>query len=55
MVLTKTLGAHKVREIWARISRRIDLWDRGIHRGLVWDALTEYMAREGCVKRHKEE
>ena len=33
--LTNTLGAHKAKEIQARINRRLDLWERGIHAGLV--------------------
>ena len=39
VVLTKILGAHKAREIRARINRRIDLWERGIHADLVGDTL----------------
>ena len=41
MVLTKTLGACKDREIQARIDRRLDLWERDIHAGLVGDVLAE--------------
>ena len=41
VVLKKTLGAHKAREIWERIDRRLDLWERGINAGLVGDALSE--------------
>ena len=40
-VLAKTLGAHKAREIRARIDRQFDLWKRGIHTGLVRYALVE--------------
>ena len=39
VVFTRTLGAHKDREIQAKIDRRLDLWERGIHAGLVGDAL----------------
>ena len=45
--LTKTLGVHWAREIQARITRRIDLWKRGQHAGLVRDAEAEGAAREG--------
>ena len=38
VVLTKTLGVRRAREIWARIMRRMDLWERGIHAGLVGNA-----------------
>ena len=41
MILTKTLGACKARKIQARIDRRLDLWEREIHAGLVGDALAE--------------
>ena len=33
--LTKTLGICRAREIWDRITRSIDLWERGLHMGLV--------------------
>ena len=47
VVLTKTLGICRAREIWARITRRMDLWERGQHAGLVGDAEAEGDAREG--------
>ena len=49
--LTSTLGACKAREIWANINRRLDLWERGIHTGLMGDALEEGRDRKGCVER----
>ena len=55
VVLTKTLGAHKAREIRAMINRQLDLWERGMHAGLVEDALTESRAQEGHVERRAEE
>ena len=55
VVLTKTLDACKAREIRARIDRRLDLWERGSHAGLVGDALTEGRAQEGRVERRVEE
>ena len=47
VVLTKTLGVHWAREIQARITRRMDLWKRGQHAGLVGDDEAEGDAREG--------
>ena len=47
VVLTKTLGIRRAREIWARITRRMDLWERGQNAGLVGDAEAEGAAREG--------
>ena len=47
VVLTKTLGVCWAREIRARITRRIDLWKRGQHAGLVRDAEADGAAREG--------
>ena len=37
VVLTKTLGFRRAREIRARITRHIDLWEGGQHSGLVGD------------------
>ena len=45
--LTKTLGVRQAREIRARIPRRMDLWERGQHVGLVGDAEAEGAACEG--------
>ena len=45
--LTKTLGVRRAREIRARITRRMDLWERGQHAGLVGDAEAEGAARKG--------
>ena len=47
VVLTKTLGVRRAREIRARITRRMDLWERGQHAGLMGDAKAEGAAREG--------
>ena len=47
VVLTKTLGIRRAREIRARITRRIDLWERGQHAGLVGYAEAKRAAREG--------
>ena len=47
VILTKTLGIRWAREIRARITRRIDLWERGQHAVLVGDAEVEGAAGEG--------
>ena len=46
VIVTKTLGVRRAKEIWARITRRMDLWERGLHAGLVGDAKAEGAARE---------
>ena len=46
-VLTKTLGARKAREIRARINRRLDLWERVIHIGMVGDELAKGESSRG--------
>ena len=46
-MLTKTLGIRRAREIRARITRRMDLWERRQHAGLVGDSEAEGAAREG--------
>ena len=45
VILTKTFDVRRVREIRARITRHMDLWERGQHVGLVGDA--EGAAQEG--------
>ena len=47
VVLTKTLGIHQAQEIQARITRRMDPWERDQHAGLVGDAEAEGTARKG--------
>ena len=47
VVITKKLGVRRAREIRARITRRMDLWERGMHVGLVGGAEVEGAAREG--------
>ena len=47
IVLTKTLGVRRAWEIQAQITRRMDLWERRIHEGLVEDAKVEGATREG--------
>ena len=45
-VLTKMLGVRRTQEIRAQITRRMDLWERGLHGGLVRDDKAEGAARE---------
>ena len=47
VILTKTLGIYRAREIRARITRCIDLWERVLHAGLVGDTKAEEAAQEG--------
>ena len=47
VVLTKTLGVRRAQEIRISITRRMNLWERGQHAGLVGDAEAEGAAREG--------
>ena len=47
IVLTNMLGVCSAREIRDRITWMIDLWERGLHAGLVGDAVAEGAALEG--------
>ena len=47
VILTKTLVVCRAKEIRARITRWMDLWERGLHAVLVGDAKAEGAAREG--------
>ena len=47
IVLTKTLGVCRAKETQARITRRIDLWERGLHLGLVGDSEAGGASRDG--------
>ena len=47
VVLTKIPGVRWAQEIQARIMRRMDLCERGLHTGLLGDAMAEGAAREG--------
>ena len=53
VVVTRTLSARKTRDTQARFDRRLDLWERVIHAGLVWDTLTEGRDREGRARKAK--
>ena len=46
IVLTKMLGIHYDWEIWERISQHMDLWDKGLHKGLMGNIDSEGAARE---------
>ena len=41
VVFTETLGVHRANEIRAEITRRMDLWERGLYEGLVGDSEAE--------------
>ena len=49
------MGAHKAREIQARMDRCLDIWKRGIHAGLMGGVLAEGRASKGRIKRREEE
>ena len=55
IVLANTLGARRDKDILARITRRMELWDRGIHTGLVGDADAEGAASKGRYASRGEE
>ena len=55
IVLTKTLGVRRANEIRARITRRMDLWERSLHSGLVGNAEEEWAARQGRDARGVDE
>ena len=55
VVLTKTLGIRRAQEIGARITRRMDLWERVLHAGLVRGSKSEGAAREGRADSGREE
>ena len=47
VVLKKTLGVRREKEIRATITRRVDLWEKGLYAGLVGDSEAEGDASEG--------
>ena len=49
------MGVRRAKEIRARITRRMELWERGLHAGLVGDAEEEGAVREGRAARDGEE
>ena len=55
IILTKMLGVRRAKEIQARITRRMDLWERVLHARLVGDAEAEGDAREGRAASGGEE
>ena len=42
----KDVGVRRAREIWSQISRSMDLWEKGLHMGLVGDTEEEGSDRE---------
>ena len=55
VVLTKTSSVHRSKEIRARITRRMDLWEKDIHAGLMGHSEAEGAAREVRVSSGGEE
>ena len=51
----KMLGVRRARDIWARITRWMDLWGRGLHTGLAGDYEAEGAARGGRAASGGEE
>ena len=55
VIITKTLGVCRAKDIRTRITRQMDLWERGLHSGLVGDDEAEGATREGRAARRGEE
>ena len=55
VVLTKTLGIRRAQDIRDRIMRQMELWERGLHAGLVGDSKEDGAAREGRAASGGEE
>ena len=55
VILTKMLRVRRAKEIQANITRRMDLWERGLHAGLVGDSEAQGDAREGRAASGREE
>ena len=49
--LTKSSGVCRAKDIQARINRRMELWERGIHAGLMGDSEAEGAAREDRARQ----
>ena len=52
------MGVRRSKEIWAQITKWMDLWERGLHAGLVGDAESEGAAmesREASVGEEEDE
>ena len=45
----------RAKEIWTRITRQMDLWERGLHSGLVGDAEEQGVDRESRAASSGEE
>ena len=46
VVLTKTMSVRRSKKILSWITRQMDLWERGLHAGLLGDAKSEGASRE---------
>ena len=55
VVLRKMLSVCRAKEIRERITRQMDLWDRGLHEGLVGDSEAEGSTRDDRAARGGEE
>ena len=55
VVLIKVLGVRRAKDIRARITSRVDLWERGLHTVLVGDDEAEGAASEGRHASGEEE
>ena len=55
VALTKPMGIRRAWGIRAMITQRMDLWERGLHAGLVGDSEEEGAAREGRAASGDEE
>ena len=54
-ILMQTLGVCRAKEIRAWITRQMDLWERGLHAGLIGDVDVEGAARDGRAASGGEE
>ena len=55
VILTKKLGVCRSREIRARVKSRMELWERGLHAGLVGDREEEVVSREDRASKGGED
>ena len=55
VILTKNLGIRRTKDICANITRGVELWERGLHAGLVGDSEVEGEDREGRAASGREE
>ena len=55
VIITKMFSVQRAKEIWEQITNWIDLWDRGIHTGPVWESEAEGDDREGRASSRGED